>query len=285
MILRLRQPPLAQWTRARSLRPQRRRARLSTRAPSSRAYLANLAARAAGAATAAPPRDPGCARRPPLHRRAQRPRRRASGDEAPGTRPPGSRSTPSSTRASATGSRSTAARQLIERRRALAGRRRGARGEGIKIGVVDDGIDQSNAFFDPAGYAYPPGFPKGGDTLDDAEGDRRARVPRPRRGRAQPPRGRPARVVPRHARRRDRGRQRGHDGAGRRRPPAHDRPLRRRAARAGSATTASSTSRRRSATSANTPEIVAAFESAVADGMDVINFSGGGPRPSRRTTR
>ncbi len=30
--------------------------------------------------------------------------------------------------------------------------------------------------------------------------------------------------------------------------------------------------------SANTPEIVAAFESAVADGMDVINFSGGGPQ-------
>src|SRR5204862_2704499 len=28
---------------------------------------------------------------------------------------------------------------------------------------------------------------------------------------------------------------------------------------------------------ANTPEIVAAFESAVADGMNVINFSGGGP--------
>ena len=30
--------------------------------------------------------------------------------------------------------------------------------------------------------------------------------------------------------------------------------------------------------SANTPEIVAAFESAVRDGMDVINFSGGGPQ-------
>ena len=28
----------------------------------------------------------------------------------------------------------------------------------------------------------------------------------------------------------------------------------------------------------NTPEIVAAFESAVQDGMDVINFSGGGPQ-------
>src|SRR5207302_4995470 len=29
---------------------------------------------------------------------------------------------------------------------------------------------------------------------------------------------------------------------------------------------------------ANTPEIIAAFESAVADGMQVINFSGGGPQ-------
>src|SRR5439155_8425931 len=35
--------------------------------------------------------------------------------------------------------------------------------------------------------------------------------------------------------------------------------------------------------SGNTPQIVAAFEAAVADGMDVINFSGGGPQadPSR----
>src|SRR5205085_980732 len=29
---------------------------------------------------------------------------------------------------------------------------------------------------------------------------------------------------------------------------------------------------------ANTPEIIAAFEAAVVDGMDVINFSGGGPQ-------
>ena len=29
---------------------------------------------------------------------------------------------------------------------------------------------------------------------------------------------------------------------------------------------------------ANTPEIVAAFEAAVKDGMDIINFSGGGPQ-------
>jgi subtilisin family serine protease len=37
----------------------------------------------------------------------------------------------------------------------------GASGAGIKIGVVDDGIDQTNPFFNPAGYQYPPGFPRG----------------------------------------------------------------------------------------------------------------------------
>jgi subtilisin family serine protease len=34
-------------------------------------------------------------------------------------------------------------------------------GEGIKIGVIDDGLDQSHAFFNPSGFSYPPGFPKG----------------------------------------------------------------------------------------------------------------------------
>jgi subtilisin family serine protease len=38
---------------------------------------------------------------------------------------------------------------------------RAATGEGMKIGIIDDGVDQSHPFFDPAGYAYPPGFPKG----------------------------------------------------------------------------------------------------------------------------
>src|SRR5207248_1783498 len=37
----------------------------------------------------------------------------------------------------------------------------GARGDGIKIGVVDDGVDQTNPFFSPAGYTYPTGFPRG----------------------------------------------------------------------------------------------------------------------------
>lgn len=34
-------------------------------------------------------------------------------------------------------------------------------GAGIKIGIIDDGIDQSHPFFDPAGFTMPPGFPKG----------------------------------------------------------------------------------------------------------------------------
>jgi subtilisin family serine protease len=34
-------------------------------------------------------------------------------------------------------------------------------GEGIKIGLVDDGIDQAHPYFDPAGFSYPAGFPKG----------------------------------------------------------------------------------------------------------------------------
>src|SRR5207237_11956 len=41
----------------------------------------------------------------------------------------------------------------------------GARGDGIKIGVVDDGVDQTNPFFNPAGYSYPAGFPKGDPTF------------------------------------------------------------------------------------------------------------------------
>jgi subtilisin family serine protease len=34
-------------------------------------------------------------------------------------------------------------------------------GNGIKIGIIDDGVDQAHPFFDPTGYTMPPGFPKG----------------------------------------------------------------------------------------------------------------------------
>jgi subtilisin family serine protease len=34
-------------------------------------------------------------------------------------------------------------------------------GQEIKIGIIDDGVDQSHPFFSPAGYTMPAGFPKG----------------------------------------------------------------------------------------------------------------------------
>jgi subtilisin family serine protease len=34
-------------------------------------------------------------------------------------------------------------------------------GQGMTVGIIDDGIDQTHPFFDPTGYAYPAGFPKG----------------------------------------------------------------------------------------------------------------------------
>jgi subtilisin family serine protease len=34
-------------------------------------------------------------------------------------------------------------------------------GEGVKIGIIDDGVDQTHPFFDPSGYTMPAGFPKG----------------------------------------------------------------------------------------------------------------------------
>jgi subtilisin family serine protease len=34
-------------------------------------------------------------------------------------------------------------------------------GHGVKIGILDDGIDQTHPFFDPTGFTMPAGFPKG----------------------------------------------------------------------------------------------------------------------------
>ena len=36
-----------------------------------------------------------------------------------------------------------------------------ARGEGVKVAVVDDGVDHEHEFLAPTGLANPAGFPKG----------------------------------------------------------------------------------------------------------------------------
>jgi minor extracellular serine protease Vpr len=167
----------------------------------------------------------------------------------------------------------------------------GARGEGVKVAVVDDGVDDEHPFLSPAGFSYPPGFPKGpgGNTS-------------------------PKVIV-----------ARGFAG-----PGVNGAPLNREQSFhgtfvagiiAGAADTDVAESRRGfcamdnggchpavqdvsgvapraqignyrvfnvplplgGCCSGTTPEIVAAFEAAVADGMDVINFSGGGPQADPRT--
>ncbi len=34
-------------------------------------------------------------------------------------------------------------------------------GQGLRIGIIDDGIDQTHSYFDPTGFSYPQGFPLG----------------------------------------------------------------------------------------------------------------------------
>jgi subtilisin family serine protease len=148
----------------------------------------------------------------------------------------------------------------------------GSLGDGMKIGVVDDGIDASHPYFDPTGYAYPAGFPKG---------DTAFTTPKVIVARAFAPRG----ATGRYAR-------------------APFDPVRSFHAThvagiaAGNADTNAGGGRSVSGVAprafignykalsvpmpdeglnGNSPELVAAIEAAVADGMDVINLSLGEP--------
>jgi subtilisin family serine protease len=42
-------------------------------------------------------------------------------------------------------------------------------GNGMKIAILDDGLDQTHVFFDPSGYSYPAGFPKGNTAYTTAK--------------------------------------------------------------------------------------------------------------------
>jgi subtilisin family serine protease len=42
-------------------------------------------------------------------------------------------------------------------------------GQGIKIGIIDDGVDQTHPFFSPAGFTMPAGFPKGNRAYTSAK--------------------------------------------------------------------------------------------------------------------
>ena len=151
-------------------------------------------------------------------------------------------------------------------------------GQGMKIGIIDSGIDAGHPFFDPTGYTMPAGFPKGQERFTTAKVIV-ARVFAPKSATAASTRVAFSEDDSSH----------GTHVAG---------------IAAGNADTPAGGGRRVSGVApraylgnykvfvetssglspnANSPAIVAAIEAAVADGMDVINFSGGEPEiePSR----
>jgi minor extracellular serine protease Vpr len=152
----------------------------------------------------------------------------------------------------------------------------GARGTGIKIGVVDDGVDPTNPFFAADGLQYPAGFPKGARRWTSPKVIVARAFPGPGSGR----RGRLA-VDPRasfhgtHVAGIAAGKAGTASTGGRDHPPV--------TGLSGVAPNAWIGSYRvfnvptAIGNTAQTPEIIAAFEAAVRDGMNVINFSGGGP--------
>jgi subtilisin family serine protease len=167
----------------------------------------------------------------------------------------------------------------------------GARGEGVKVAVVDDGVDQEHPFLSPQGFAYPPGFPKGpgGSTTPKVivargfagPGANSAPLDRDRSfhgtfvsgviaGRAgtDVPAGRQGICV---------------EASGGCHPAVDNISGVAPRAYIGNYRVFNVPFPLGGCCSGTTPEIVAAFEAAVADGMDVINFSGGGPQADPRT--
>ena len=153
----------------------------------------------------------------------------------------------------------------------------GADGTGIKIAVVDDGIDQSNSFFDPTGFSYPAGFPRGSTRWTTPKVIVARVFPGPNSGAG----GRLA-VDPNASFHGTHVAGIAAGVAGTTAPAGADHPtvtgLTGVAPRAWLGNYRVFTVPTPIGHVANTPEIIAAFEAAVTDGMDVINFSGGGPQ-------
>jgi len=153
----------------------------------------------------------------------------------------------------------------------------GANGTGIKIAIVDDGIDQTNPFFNPAGFSYPAGFPKGDTASTTPKVIVAKSFPGPNSGAA----GKLV-VDPNSSFHGTHVAGIAAGDAGTTAPPGPDHPqvtgLSGVAPRAWLGNYRVFTVPTPIGHVANTPEIIAAFEAAVADGMNVINFSGGGPQ-------
>jgi subtilisin family serine protease len=151
-------------------------------------------------------------------------------------------------------------------------------GQGMKIGIIDTGVDASHPFFDPTGYTMPSGFPKGQVRFTSAK----VIV-----ARAFPPRGvtsqaARAAVDPEQS---DHGTHVAGIAAGNDRTRASGGRIVSGVAPRAYLGNYKALTRTEFGLSpnGNAPEIVAAIEAAVADGMDVLNLSLGEPEiePSR----
>ena len=168
-------------------------------------------------------------------------------------------------------------RPLVDRGRAVIGAEsleslRGVTGAGVKIAIVDDGIDVTHPMFAPAGFSYPAGFPKGPKAHVNPKVIVARSFPLDGAGAAaRLPFDRNASFHGTHVA----GTAAGNEttaGAG----PSHPRVARIRGVAPGAylGNYRVFTTPTELGNVATTEQIVAAFEAAVADGMDVINFFG-----------
>ncbi len=151
----------------------------------------------------------------------------------------------------------------------------GDKGQGMKIAVVDTGVDPSSPFLDPTGFAYPPGFPKG----DAKQTTAKVIVARVFPGSVRDANSNKAFDKTEPHGTHVSGIAAGDEGTNA--PAGPDHPatpnLSGVAPKAWIGNYRVFTVPTPLGHQANTPEIVHAFEAAVTDGMNVINFSGGGP--------
>jgi subtilisin family serine protease len=151
-------------------------------------------------------------------------------------------------------------------------------GQGIKIAIIDEGIDQRHPFFSPAGYTMPAGFPKGQAAYTNAKVIVARAFP-------------PARPTWKHASKpfdpelSSHGTHVAGIAAGNANTQAEGTRISGIAPRAylGNYKALTIPTDADVGLDGNSPELVAAIEAAVADGMDVINMSLGEPEiePSR----
>ena len=148
----------------------------------------------------------------------------------------------------------------------------GTAGQGIKIAIVDDGIEQRHPFFDPTGYVMPPGFPKGNAAYTTAKVVVARSFPPPS------PRVRNA-ALPFDPEESEHGTHVAGIAAGNNGTRAPAGQLSGVAPRAylGNYRVLTIPTASNVGLDGNSPEIAAGIEAAVADGMDVINLSIGEP--------